>query len=304
MRGWRIFMDGERMFAEIEEPFCTILTLARGGLFFFLGLALGVRVVVIAFLAVSHARYVRYCVHKHLPVPLKGRALFTYLRGEMTAIVRLVRCSLLFLLDGYRLGRSKNVGMPVICVHGYTQNGTNFVALRRVLERHGFATYAPSLGLPLQAIETHAKKLESAVDRALREHSEASGFAVVAHSMGGLVIRLVFARRPDLAARARAVVTLGTPHRGTAATRGFAFGDDVRVMHRGSSFLRDLPDLLATAKSARRVEIAARVDYVVYPTSTSLTPGSEHHVLDAPGHAGLLVSKEVHDIVLSTLPMA
>lgn len=267
----------------------------------FLALAVTIRAVVLVFLAVSHARFVRYCVHKQVPVPLTGRALLTYLYVEMSAIVRMVRYSLLFLKDGYRLGRSQNRGTPVICVHGYTQNGTNFVGLRRLLEREGYPTYAPSLGWPLQSIETHARFLEHAIDRALREHSEATTFAVVAHSMGGLVTRTLFAKRPDLAARACAVITLGTPHRGTAATRGFAFGHDVLAMHRGSTFLRELPDLSETAAQARRLEIAARVDYVVYPLATSLTPGAEHHVFDSPGHAGLLVSDEVHALVRTTL---
>jgi pimeloyl-ACP methyl ester carboxylesterase len=289
------------MLAEFDEPMRTLFVLARNGVLLVLGLSVTIRVVVVVFLAVSHIRYMGYLRYKHETFPLAGRALVKYLLVELSAIVRVVRYSLLFLADGYRLGRSRNRGTPVICVHGYTQNGSNFVALRRVLERQGYPTYAPTLGLPLRPIESHAKVLERAIDRAIDEHPESRTFAVVAHSMGGLVTRALFARRPDLAERACAVVTLGTPHRGTAAARGFAFGHDVLAMHRGASFLRDLPDLLSTAANAHCVEIAARVDYVVYPLATSLTPGAEHHVLDTPGHAGLLVSDEVLALVLSTL---
>lgn len=277
------------------------LDLARDVVIGFVALALALRVSLALFCALSHLRYASYLRHKGETVPIRGFAVLRAIAREVRAIVRLVRASPTFLFDGYRLGRSRHTGVPVVCVHGYTQNGTNFFSMRRALERKGHATYAPSLGLPLVPVDEHAKLLERAIERAVARSDAGSRFAIVAHSMGGLVVRRLFALKSELALRCDVVVTIGTPHRGTAGARGFPIGPDVRAMQRGSPFLATLPDLAATCPHARRVEIAGRVDWVVYPLSTSLTPGAEHVVLEKPGHAGLLVDDDVTRLVLDAL---
>lgn len=275
--------------------------LARDLVVALLVFAISLRAFLAIFCALSHLRYASYLRHKGERVPIAGLAVVRAIAREVRAIVRLVRMSPTFLFDGYRLGKSAKPGRPVVCVHGYTQNGTNFFSMRRALARAGHATYAPSLGLPLVPVDVHAALLERAIDRAVARSDGGGRFAIVAHSMGGLVVRRLFALRPELAARCDVVVTIGTPHRGTAGARGFPIGPDVRAMQRGSSFLAALPDLAATCPQARRIEIAGRVDWVVYPLSTSLTPGAEHVVLEAPGHAGLLVDDAVTRIVTEAL---
>src|SRR5690606_3512219 len=47
-------------------------------------------------------------------------------------------------------------GRPVLLVHGFTQNGTNWWGLRRRLRACGHASVAVSLGRPLRSVRAHA----------------------------------------------------------------------------------------------------------------------------------------------------
>lgn len=76
------------------------------------------------------------------------------------------------------------------------------------LEAHGYDVAAVRLP-PIGCVPTRAAALARAV--AALPHDR---FAIVAHSMGGLDARWALTRG-DLAARVEALITIGTPHRGT-----------------------------------------------------------------------------------------
>lgn len=190
-----------------------------------------------------------------------------------------------FLRDGWRAPTEVR-GRPVVCVHGYTQNATNFWGLRRVLERKGRPTVAISMLHRLAPIRWYARRLERRLEALIARSPD--GIDVVAHSMGGIVLRMVLAARADLAAAVRTVVTLGSPHRGTAAARGIPLLPEVRALKRRSALWADLPELTALVPHARVVAVAGDADTIVYPVDTSLVPGAEAVVLRGIGHAGLL----------------
>jgi triacylglycerol esterase/lipase EstA (alpha/beta hydrolase family) len=128
------------------------------------------------------------------------------------------------------------------------------------------------------------------LDRALRELVAAAPDGqvdVVAHSMGGIILRMVLARDPSLAMHVRRIVTLGSPHAGTAGARGLPL-TTVKALGRRSPLLKELSTF---PESARLTTIAARHDLVVYPQETAYLPGARVIELDGPGHTGLLTSR-------------
>lgn len=194
----------------------------------------------------------------------------------------------------------RSTGVPVLCVHGFTQNGTNFWGLRQALHRRGRATRAVSLGLPARSIERYATRLRRALlDLADRYET----FDVVAHSMGGLVLRHVLTLEPRLVAHVGRIVTLGSPHAGTAVVRGlpaFLLPEIVQIKRR-SAWLAELPPLGQLVPGARRVTVAGGHDHVVYPAETCHEPGAVQVELEGVGHAGLLANPEVIRLVVAAL---
>ncbi len=193
-----------------------------------------------------------------------------------------------FLRDG-RLGPSSATGPLVVCLHGYTQNATNLWGLRRYLARHGRASAAISLTHRLAPMSWYAQRLEYGLEALLSTEPRVD---VVAHSMGGVVLRVVLARRPEWAPRIRRVVTLGTPHRGTASSRGIPFVPEVHALRRRSALLAELPHLSELLPAAVMLSVAGTHDTIVYPTSSTRIPGTPHVVLSGLGHAGLLTRVE------------
>ena len=187
-------------------------------------------------------------------------------------------------------------GPPVLCLHGITQTGSNLWGIRRALEARGRPTLALSLGRLPRNRRHLGGRVAPAVEQ-LAALSASGRVDVVAHSLGGVVLRLVLADRPDLAAKIGRVVTLGSPHRGTASLRGLPLGAAIRRLGRRSTLLAGLPALPADHVTT----VAAIPDLIVYPASTCHLPGS--HCVDLPGvgHAGLLTRPEAIGAVLHAL---
>jgi pimeloyl-ACP methyl ester carboxylesterase len=104
----------------------------------------------------------------------------------------------------------------IVLVHGFTSHGRYLTDLAGFLDGHGYRSaifnYDSYLG-----IDQAAKDLAERIDQ-VRTPVERYGFALVAHSMGGLVAR-AFARISALRKDLKGVVLLGTPNSGTLANR-------------------------------------------------------------------------------------
>jgi triacylglycerol lipase len=234
-----------------------------------------------------YARFLAYHRHKGVDVGLDPLAMSQRLAYEARAYLRLASWyPLLPLEEGWRW-QPEATGRPVLAVHGFTQNATNFVAIRRALELGGRPTGAVSLGLPGRRVRAYAPRLVRSLEEALERSPD--GIDVIAHSMGGLVLRVALNDRPDLAKAVRTVVTLGSPHKGTAMTRGLAtFLPEAFDLHRRSAFNRDLPGLRDLAPHLALTTFAGDFDAIVYPRETCHVEGAVN--IDLPvGHAGLLV---------------
>ncbi|MEU3404671.1 alpha/beta fold hydrolase [Streptomyces sp. NPDC006670] len=150
-----------------------------------------------------------------LPVPRSGAAL----RAAVLEALVLAGHMLLY-PSGVREERVSGGGPPpgqlppVLLLHGFTDNRSVFVLLRRALGAGGRRrvetyNYSP-LTLDLRVTARHlARRVEELCERSGQERVD-----LVGHSLGGLVGRY-YVQRLGGDARVRTLVTLGTPHGGT-----------------------------------------------------------------------------------------
>lgn len=187
-------------------------------------------------------------------------------------------------------------GPPVLLVHGFVARASHFRGLQHALHARGRATRAVDLGWPLRGVDTYTPNLVQALEAAPRVD-------VVAHSMGGIVLRAALRDRPDLRGRVRTVVTLGSPHHGTEAARGLPPGlpRDLADLAPDSPYLQALPPLADLLPDAARHAVAARYDVVVFPTERAFPAGMQSHLLPHLGHNGLLTEPEVHRLIAALL---
>lgn len=253
------------------------------------------------FVLYMHARFWLYMRHTGRPLPRRNP--FAWLevwRREVVYLLRAQIAHLTVLWADRRIEPTTPTSKArVLCVHGFTQNGTNFRALQRALRDVGRMSESVSLGYPPRHLRRYATALEKRLDAFLPEDPDAT-VDLVCHSMGGLVLRLVLQRRPDLAARVSRVVTLGSPHFGTGSARGIPL-PETRFMGRRSPELDALPHLAELAPQALVTTIGSEDDTTVYPVETTFGRGARHVQLTGLGHGGILMAPEAIDAVLDGL---
>ncbi|GFN06489.1 hypothetical protein Smic_50450 [Streptomyces microflavus] len=99
---------------------------------------------------------------------------------------------------------------------------------------------------------------------------------IVGHSLGGLIARY-YVQRLGGDRRVRTLVTLGTPHGGTAVAPGAGIHPIVRQMRGGSALIEELR-LPAPGCRTRFVSFWSELDQVMVPVGTACV---DHPDLDA-----------------------
>lgn len=256
---------------------------------------------VIFWTAVSHYRHSAFLRRRGRTMPPLGFAGWVrYYLHTLGSSALLVAWALrATFADGLRLPAEVR-GAPVLCVHGFHLAGYAMWGIRRTLERRGRPTRAVFLGLPYRSPQVYARSLTRAL-AALEAARPGEPVDVVAHSMGGLVLRLALAGEPELAARVRRIVTLGTPHHGTALLRWIRSGPVYRMMGFGVPFLESLPPFSDSVPWAEVTTIATAHDLVVFPVETAHLAGARQITLERVGHLGLVTARRVRRLVADRL---
>lgn len=128
---------------------------------------------------------------------------------------------------------------PVVLLHGFIDNRSVFVLLRRSLAQHGRQQVESLNYSPLTCdIRTAAELLARHIEE-ICERSGSLEVDIVGHSLGGLIARY-YVQRLGGDLRVRTLVTLGTPHSGTRVAPLANAHPIVRQMRPGSGVLEEL----------------------------------------------------------------
>lgn len=274
----------------------------RSPLWLLLLLPLALLAGVWAFVLGTHARYAQWMRAHDLPLPSRGPLTWAAVWAREVKAVLWILFWQLRLPFAHRPWSPPDAhGHPVLCVHGFMQNGTNFLPIRRALYRRGRATASVTLGVPPREFASYATVLERRL-RALLLQTGADKVDIVAHSMGGLVLRGMLQRAPDLRHRIGRVVTLATPHRGTGAARGAVLSlPETRIMHVRADWLDRTPRLVDLLPGHPVTAIGSLDDATVYPIDSSLGDGDRQVCLEGLGHSGVLSAPEAVAHVVASL---
>lgn len=220
----------------------------------------------------------------HSPAPSLGvgRAL-TMGVGEYLAF--LGHFLVLMPFSGVWMGRDRlrQSDDPLILVHGYGCNRACWWWLRRRLEAAGHVVATVDLEPPWAPIDRLAERLAARIEAVCAE-TGADRVSLVGHSMGGLVARALL-RQPG-GARVRRLVTLATPHTGSALAV-LGWGANARQMEPSSTWLQALA---RTPPAIPVTAIRACHDNFVMPQDGQRLDGAADVALPGIGHLALLFS--------------
>jgi triacylglycerol esterase/lipase EstA (alpha/beta hydrolase family) len=186
---------------------------------------------------------------------------------------------------------------PVLLLHGYGCNSGYWAQLAPLLDAAGISHASVDLEPVAGDIDGYVAAVERAVD-ALCAASGRQTVAIVAHSMGGLVARAWM--RDHGAGRAARLITLGTPHHGTALAR-FGLGANAFQMRPGSAWLRALAASEDAATRARITSIYTHHDNIVSPRESSHLDGARNLAFGGVGHVALGSDRRVLAAVIGEL---
>lgn len=194
----------------------------------------------------------------------------------------------------------------VLLVHGFVCNRGFWLPWLVRLRGRGHPYVAVDLAPPFAPIDDLVPALDEAVTR-LRA---ATGLPplVVAHSMGGLVVRAWMRDRrhagEDPGTLVHEVITIGSPHAGTWLAR-WSQAPNARQMRVGSRWLEDLrTDWAACERSgmaARYTCWYSNADNIVMPPSTACLPGADNRLLPGVAHVELAFQPAILEDALARL---
>ncbi|MCX5035861.1 lipase [Streptomyces sp. KO7888] len=156
---------------------------------------------------------------------------------------------------------------PVVLLHGFIDNRSVFLLLRRSLAQHGRHEIESLNYSPLTCdIRTAAELLGRHVEE-ICERTGSERVDVVGHSLGGLIARY-YVQCLGGDRRVRTLVTLGTPHAGTKVVPLANAHPIVRQMRPGSAVIDELTRPAPGCRT-RFVSFWSDLDHVMDPLETA-----------------------------------
>lgn len=187
----------------------------------------------------------------------------------------------------------------VLLVHGFLCNRALWNGWYPRLR----AWQVPHVGISLEPCFGSIDEYVDAIERALDQLVERTGLPplVVAHSMGGLATRAWLRHRGAAGLeRVWRVVTLATPHHGTALVR-FGISPNVRQMAPDSPWITSLADTEPQQAAGKFVCLYSRCDNVVFPTRRARLDGARCIEIPACAHVQMVDHPDVFEIVKQIL---
>ncbi|MEU9150806.1 alpha/beta fold hydrolase [Streptomyces sp. NPDC048417] len=156
---------------------------------------------------------------------------------------------------------------PVVLLHGFIDNRSVFVLLRRTLAQHGGQRVESLNYSPLTCdIRTAAGLLGRHIEE-ICQRTGSRRVDIVGHSLGGLIARY-YVQRLGGDYRVRTLVTLGTPHSGTRVAPLADAHPIVRQMRPGSEVIEELTRPAPGCRT-RFVSFWSDLDSLMEPVETA-----------------------------------
>ena len=191
-------------------------------------------------------------------------------------------------------------GLPVLLVHGYACNSGYWRQLCALLEQRHISHHALDLEPLGAAIDDYVPQLQRAIE-ALRARSGSLDLIIVAHSMGGLVVRAYL--RAHGGAHIARVITLGTPHHGTHLAQ-FGIGSNTRQMRPDGHWLATLACGESAAQRALLTSIFSHHDNIVAPQTSCRLQGAKNIEFGGVGHVAMGRDRRILQCVLDEIALA
>jgi pimeloyl-ACP methyl ester carboxylesterase len=201
---------------------------------------------------------------------------------------------------------------PVLLLYGFFSTRWTLEVLERRLRRDEYCVFSLNLGglaghFNTQGIDDLADFVRVKVERLYARNPDLGPLTIVGHSKGGL-IGAYYVKKLGGWRRTRALVTMGTPHHGTAAAyAALPLGlleRSIWQMTPMSSFLRRL-QRGAWPPGVRFTSLYSKQDRVARFPSTLIEtfglPYLRNVEVDARGHREFLYKKRVYDVLLAEL---
>ena len=190
-------------------------------------------------------------------------------------------------------------GAPILLVHGFFSNRGCWLRLRQRLAAANLGpVYSVTLEPMTGSIDAMVASLEQRIDMIKRECVQEK-IVIVAHSMGGLVVRAYMAASgTDSVSR---LITLGSPHHGTKLA-GLGLFECAGQMRYQGAWIETLTDMeAANPPNVPTLSIYTLNDDLVYPPESSVLEWAENVPVSAVGHVALMFSEPVAKRVIAAI---
>ncbi|MCY7308671.1 MAG: alpha/beta fold hydrolase [Rhodoferax sp.] len=185
----------------------------------------------------------------------------------------------------------------VVFIHGFVCNRGLWNPWLAQLHQSATVFVAVNLEPVFGSIDDYAALIDAAVRRV--EKATGAPVLLVCHSMGGLVAR-VWLRQYQADARVQHVVTIGTPHGGTALAQ-HSYVSNGRQMAVGSAWLEQLRRDESPARASLFTCYYSSCDNIVFPSTSATLDGAQNIFLAGVPHVAMAFAPEVIDAVRERL---
>ncbi len=197
------------------------------------------------------------------------------------------------------LPSSKQAG--VVFIHGFFCNRAFWSPWMTQLQSQNRAFASVTLEPAFGSIDDYATIVEAAVVKVTLATGQAP--TLICHSMGGLAARAWLRSHAANDDRIKRVITIGTPHFGTALSTEKALLPFINThqMQRLGAWTQQLAKDEPTARYSKFTCWYSNCDNIVVPTSTAMLSGADNQLVTAQGHVSMAFSQRVMQESLALL---
>ncbi len=189
----------------------------------------------------------------------------------------------------------------VVFIHGFFCNRAFWSPWMTHLQLQNRAFASVTLEPAFGSIDDYA----TIVDAAVAKVTQATGQApiLICHSMGGLAARAWLRSNLGNDDRIKRVITIGTPHFGTALSTEKSLLPFINThqMQRLGAWTQQLAKDEPAARYDKFTCWYSNCDNIVVPTSTAMLPGADNRLVTAQGHVSMAFDEKVMQSSLAFL---